>query len=332
MEEVTVAEPVLVVAEEAAAMPVLDVRHLAYAYKNRRAVNGATFAVAARSIHGFVGPNGAGKTTTLKILATLLKPLEGTVRVFGHDIVHDYKAVRRRIGFMPDTLSMYRQMTVFECLDFFGAAYGMDLAEREQTIRDVLALTDMASRQHDLVRSLSKGMQQRVSLARCLVHDPELLLLDEPAAGLDPRARIELMEILRELRRMGKTIFISSHILAELGSLCDSVTIIDRGRIKYSGAMESLLTVEGVTVTYRLTLAAESPQAVAALQAAPGMAGVTKLDDDPVYLVTFHKEQLATNQVLALVLQSNAQIVSFEKEARELSEAFMDLTEPGVPT
>ncbi|MBM4041081.1 MAG: ABC transporter ATP-binding protein, partial [Planctomycetes bacterium] len=278
----------------------LDVRRLSYAYKSRLALNSATFSVAARSIHGFVGPNGAGKTTTLKVLATLLKPLEGSVRVLGFDVVRDYKAVRRRIGFMPDTLSMYRQMTVFECLDFFAAAYGMGLAGRERTIKDVLALTDMTARQHDLVRSLSKGMQQRVSLARCLVHDPELLLLDEPAAGLDPRARIELMEILRELRRMGKTIFISSHILAELATLCDSVTIIDRGMIKYSGSMDSLLSSEGVTVTYRLTLAAECPEAAEALQKTEGVASVTKDDDEPVYRVTFYKQRLTTNQVLAV--------------------------------
>ena len=316
----------------APAPPALDVRHHSYAYKNRRALNAATFSVAARAIHGFVGPNGAGKTTTLKILATLLKPLEGAVRVLGFDIVRDYKAVRRRIGFMPETMSLYRQMTVFECLDFFAAAYGMALAEREQTIRDVLALTDMTSRQDDLVRSLSKGMQQRVSLARCLVHDPELLLLDEPAAGLDPRARIELMEVLRELRRMGKTIFISSHILAELGTLCDSVTIIDRGRIKYSGAIDALLSGEGDTVTYRLALAAESPAAAEALQKAEGVVGIAKLDDAPVYQVTFRRDRLSTNQVLAIALQANAQVVAFTKGVRELSEAFMDLTEPGVPT
>ncbi len=311
--------------------PVVEVRGLHYSYKNRRALDGVTFSVAARSIHGFVGPNGAGKTTTLKVLATLLRPLPGAVRIFGRDIVLDTKGVRRRIGFMPDTLSMYRQMTVFEYLDFFGAAYGLNVADREQTVKDVLTLTDMASRRDDLIKSLSKGMQQRVSLARCLVHDPELLLLDEPAAGLDPRARIELMEILRELRRMGKTIFISSHILAELATLCDSVTIIDRGKVRFSGTMDSLLSQEGETVTYRLTLAAESPAVTEALQKTDGVVGVTKLDEVPVYQVTFRKERLTTSQLLAIALQANVQVVSFEKDVRELSEAFMDLTEPGVP-
>ena len=311
---------------------VIDVVGLRYAYKNRSALNGVTFRVAPRSIHGFVGPNGAGKTTTLKVLATLLKPARGMARVLGHDIVSDTKAVRRRLGFMPETLSMYRQMTVFEYLDFFGAAYGLSVGEREQTIRDVLALTDMTARRDEFIKALSKGMQQRVSLARTLVHDPELLLLDEPAAGLDPRARIELMEILRELRRMGKTIFISSHILAELATLCDSVTIIDRGLVKFSGPMDSLLSHEGETVAYRLVLAAESQAAADALQRTEGVTGVTKVEGEPTYQVVFRKDLLSANAILSAAIQANAQIVSFEKDVRELSEAFMDLTEPGVPT
>src|SRR5690606_24211214 len=157
-------------------------------------------------------------------------------------------------GYMPDHFSMYRQMTVFEYLDFFAAAYGSPLAERNRIVSNLLSLTDMEGRKNDLIQGLSRGMQQRVGLARVLVNDPDLLLLDEPASGLDPRARIELMDILRELRRMGKTIFISSHILSELAELCDSVTIIDRGRIKYSGAMNDLLTHGDANPVYRLSL------------------------------------------------------------------------------
>jgi ABC-2 type transport system ATP-binding protein len=186
---------------------VIDIQALRHNYKTHQALAGVSFTVQRKSIHGFVGPNGAGKTTTLKILATLLKPQVGQVTVFGHDIVRDCKAVRRKIGFMPDHFSMYRQMTVFEYLDFFGAAYGIGLADRDKIIGDVLALTDMAGRKDDLINGLSRGMQQRVSLARVLVHDPDLLLLDEPASGLDPRGRIELLEIHEELRRDGKKVF-----------------------------------------------------------------------------------------------------------------------------
>jgi len=310
---------------------VLDVRDLRYAYKGRPALCGVTFTVHGQSIHGFVGPNGAGKTTTLKILATLLKPRANTVRVFGHDIVRDYKAVRRRIGFMPDTLSIYRQMTVFEYLDFFAAAYGLSVGERNQTINDVLALTDMGGRRDELIKSLSRGMQQRISLARCLVHDPQLLLLDEPAAGLDPRARIELMEILRELRRMGKTVFISSHILAELATLCDSVTIIDRGIVKFSGTMEDLLAHKGDTMSYILSVTADCPEAVAALEGTQGVVSVERLDERLAYRVTFHTYEISTNNVLWIALQNSAQVLSFEPGLKHLDEAFMDLTEPGVP-
>ena len=217
--------------------PALEVSRLSHRFKRHQALADVSFTVAPGSIHGFVGPNGAGKTTTLKVAATLLRPQLGCVRVFGEDVVVSKRRVRQRIGFMPDYFSLYRQMTVYEYLDFFGAAYGIRASGRQLIVKDILELTDMAGRQDDLIKGLSRGMQQRVSLARVLINDPDLLLLDEPASGLDPRARIELMEILRELQRMGKTVFISSHILSELAMLCDSVTILDRGRLKYSGPM-----------------------------------------------------------------------------------------------
>jgi ABC-2 type transport system ATP-binding protein len=281
-----------------------------------------------------VGPNGAGKTTTLKILATLLKPQWGKVSVFGHDIVHDRKAVRRRIGFMPDHFSMYRQMTVFEYLDFFGAAYGIPLKERDKIIGDVLALTDMAGRKDDLINGLSRGMQQRVSLARVLVHDPDLLLLDEPASGLDPRARIELMEILEELRRLGKTIFISSHILSELATLCDHVTILDRGEVKYTGTMRGLIaTGDGLTQTYQLTLKAEHPATSDALAKLPGVTRVTPpLPNEARYTLTFDRAQVSPNTILRTVLEAGGEVVSFAEDVKHLNQAFMDLTEPGVRT
>jgi ABC-2 type transport system ATP-binding protein len=311
---------------------VIDIRDFHHRYKTHYAVCGVSFTVQRQSIHGFVGPNGAGKTTTLKVLATLLKPQSGSVSVFGHDIVKDCKAVRRKIGFMPDHFSMYRQMTVFEYLDFFGAAYGLGITQRDKTIGDVLALTDMAGRKDDLINGLSRGMQQRVSLARVLVHDPDLLLLDEPASGLDPRARIELMEILEELRRLGKTIFISSHILSELATLCDHVTILDRGTVKYTGTMRGLIaTSDGDTATYQLTLATEHPATSDALAKLPGMQRVTPpLPNEARYTLTFDRAQLALNTILQTTIAAGGQVVSFAEDVKHLNQAFMDLTEPGV--
>jgi len=313
---------------------VIHIRDLRHRYKTHQALAGVSFSVQRQSIHGFVGPNGAGKTTTLKVLATLLRPQTGSVSVFGHDIVQERKAVRRRIGFMPDHFSMYRQMTVFEYLDFFGAAYGLALAQRDKIIGDVLALTDMAGRKDDLINGLSRGMQQRVSLARVLVHDPDLLLLDEPASGLDPRARIELMEILEELRRLGKTIFISSHILSELATLCDHVTILDRGEVKYTGTMRGLIANnDGETCTYQLTLAATHPATADALAKLPGMNRVTPpAPNEARYTLNFDRAQLPLNAILRTAIETGGEVVSFTEDVKHLNQAFMDLTEPGVRT
>jgi ABC-2 type transport system ATP-binding protein len=313
--------------------PIIDIQNLSHRYQSHQALGGVSFTVNPQSIHGFVGPNGAGKTTALKVLATLLKPQAGSsVRVFGCDIAKQRKEVRRKIGFMPDHFSMYRQMSVFEYLDFFGAAYGLGPAERDRVIADVLALTDMTGRKDDLISGLSRGMQQRVSLARVLVHDPDLLLLDEPASGLDPRARIELMNILEELRRLGKTIFISSHILSELATLCDHVTILDRGLVKYTGSMRDLIaTAEGTVTTYQLTLTAAHAPTADAVAKLPGVARIIPpLPNEMRYTITFDRAQVSVNTILQTALAAGAGIVSCSEDVKHLNQAFMDLTEPGV--
>jgi ABC-2 type transport system ATP-binding protein len=315
------------------AVPAIRVSKLRHAFKSHQALDGVTFHVPAQSIHGFVGPNGAGKTTSLKVLASLLTPDSGTAEVFGINVVDDPVAVRRRIGFMPDHFSMYRQMTVYEYLDFFAAAYGQRQAERDKTISDVLALTDMTGRKGDLIKGLSRGMQQRVSLARVLVHDPDLLLLDEPASGLDPRARIELMDILRELKRMGKTVFISSHILSELGDLCDSVTIMDRGQVRYSGTLMDLLRSQGTgdESSWSITVTDPKPAVEDALKALPGMLRVTVDPDHPTRLImTIKPSALDPAVLLTTALAHGAQIREFREEVKHLNQAFMDLTQAGV--
>ncbi|MBI3725622.1 ABC transporter ATP-binding protein, partial [bacterium] len=183
----------------------------------------------------------AGKTTTMKILATLLRPTSGQAYVCGFSVNGQAKHIRKKIGYVPDFFGVYEDMTVQEYLEFFAALYGIFGQERDRVIRDVLELTDLSYKQKAQVESLSRGMQQRLGLARVLLHDPEVLLLDEPASGLDPRARVEIRELLKELRAMGKTILISSHILSELAELCNKVAIIERGQLLFSGPIDDIL-------------------------------------------------------------------------------------------
>ncbi len=308
----------------------IELRGVQHWFRKFQALLDITFDVPPQSLHGFVGPNGAGKTTVLRIVCTLLKPQVGSIRVFGMDIVDDYKEVRRRIGFMPDHFSMYRQMTVYEYLDFFAAAYGLPLETRTKVLKDVLELTDMGAHGKDLINGLSRGMQQRVGLARVLVNDPDLLLLDEPASGLDPRARIELMEILRALRGMGKTIVISSHILSELAELCDSVTVIDRGHIKYCGSMEGLLDHSHEYPAYRLTPNEPLDGLVDQLAEALGIMAVLPIEGSHDVRVEFDPEQLDTNAVLQAAMSLGITVNGFSRAQRHLNQAFMDLTEKGV--
>lgn len=312
-------------------VPAISVTNLTHSFKSHQALNRVSFSVQPGTLHGFVGPNGAGKTTTLKSICTLLKSDFGEVNVFGFNVKSAAIAVRKRIGFMPDHFSMYRQMTVFEYLDFFAAAYGLKLKERDRVIHDVLTLTDMEGRKDDLISGLSRGMQQRVSLARVLVHDPDLLLLDEPASGLDPRARIELMDILRELRRLGKTIFISSHILSELAELCDSVTIIDRGEVKFSGPMDSLLDEEQETARFRLRLQDPPDETTDRLNSLAGIlqATVPEYGSSGEFDLELDSEA-DSNRVLADILSLNIPVLSFNVHRKQLNQAFMDLTTQGV--
>src|SRR5688500_1683587 len=227
---------------------------LAKRFGRSTAVAGVQLDVEAGEIFGLVGPNGAGKTTTLKMLATLLPPTSGDAEVAGHSVRNNPDGVRGVIGYMPDTFGVYDDMRVWEYLDFFGRCYGLPASRRRQMIGDLLELVDLADKRGAYVQELSRGMQQRLCLAHALVHDPPVLLLDEPASGLDPRARVELRELLRELRSLGKTILISSHILPELEELCTSVAIIDHGRVLASGRVEDIAERFRVGGVYRATV------------------------------------------------------------------------------
>jgi ABC-2 type transport system ATP-binding protein len=221
-------------------VPAVQTTGLSRTYGSMVALNSLDLTVNRGDLFGFIGSNGAGKTTTLRILATFLAPSAGQAYVLGHNVVRDADAVRHVIGYMPDFFGVYKDMEVTEYLDFFGACYKIPTAQREKTVADVLELVGLTEKKGSLIGALSRGMQQRLGLARVLIHDPQLLLLDEPASGLDPRARIEMMAILQELQRMGKTIIISSHILSELQTLCNGVAIIERGRLIYTGPVQGV--------------------------------------------------------------------------------------------
>jgi ABC-2 type transport system ATP-binding protein len=222
------------------ATPMVDINGLWVKYGNVIAVRGITFQIPRGEVFGFIGPNGAGKSSTIRILATLQLPTAGRVRVGGIEVRQNPMAIRRKMGYMPDSFGLYDGLTVREYLHFFAAAYDTAQDQRDRLVDDVLALTDLRYKIDASVDGLSRGMKQRLGLARVLLHDPELLLLDEPASGLDPRARIEVREILKELSRMGKTILISSHILHELSQLCTRIGILEAGRLVTEGSLEEI--------------------------------------------------------------------------------------------
>ncbi len=222
----------------------VSVTNLKRHFGRTKAVDGISFQFTSGHIFGFVGPNGAGKTTTMRILATLDEPTEGNAHISGISVVEEPEKARHLLGFMPDSLPTHRDMTVKEYLDFFGRAYGLRGRKRTRYIESIVDFTKLAGLQGKFLRALSKGMKQRVSLARALVHDPPVLVMDEPAAGLDPRARVELRELLKALADQGKAILISSHILTELAEICDGTVIIEQGKILRAGKVDEIIATD----------------------------------------------------------------------------------------
>ena len=219
---------------------IIKTEDLHKSFGNFEALRGISLEVPAGSIYGFVGPNGAGKTTTMRILTTLTRPSQGQAWVAGHSVLEDRRAVRRAIGYMPDEFGVYEDLRVWEYLDFFAACYDIPESDRKVLVADLLELVDLHHRREDLVDKLSRGMKQRLSLARTLAHDPQVLILDEPASGLDPRARVEIRELLGELANMGKTIFFSSHILADVEDVCSHIGIVEAGELIMQGSIDEL--------------------------------------------------------------------------------------------
>lgn len=280
---------------------------------------------------GFIGPNGAGKTTTIKILATLLQPTWGEARICNYVVGYESRKIRPLIGYVPDSFGAYEDMVVQEYLEFFAAAYDLHGEKRRQMVLDVLTLTDLAYKRDSLVDSLSRGMQQRLSLARVLLHDPKVLLLDEPASGLDPRARIEIRELLKELKKMGKTILISSHILPELAELCNKVGIIERGELIFAGTVEQAMRQATMGQVLHVNVGGggeRQAEAADLLRQTMGIAGVEEHHD--LLQVTLNSDQQEFSFVAHRLITAGFPLIMFKPEEVNLETAFMRLTKGAV--
>ncbi len=273
---------------------------------------------------GYIGPNGAGKTTTIKILATLLQPTWGEARICGHVVGYESRKIRPLIGYVPDFFGAYEDMVVQEYLEFFASAYNIVGKQRARVVGDVLELTDLVFKRDALVDSLSRGMQQRLSVARVLLHDPKVLLLDEPASGLDPRARIEIRELLKELHRMGKTIIISSHILHELAELCNTVGIIEQGELLFHGPLDEIIRKVKTGTKVHIRVSQQQDLAALLLQKANGVADVE--ESNGTLIVELEKQTHDFSDVANLLLSNNFKIREIKEEEINLETAFMRLT------
>ena len=321
--EIAVAAPPLPHAAPAKP-PAISTVQLTKRYGALTALDSLTLDLESGDCFGFIGPNGAGKSTTMKILAGLLEPTSGVARVMGKNVMENGDFVRRSIGYMPDFIGVYEDLKVNEYLEFFASAYGIPRRKRKQVVGDVLELTDLKYKQDAFVDSLSRGMTQRLSLARVLVHDPPILLLDEPASGLDPRARIEIRELLKELRRLGKTILVSSHILSELGEFCNKLGIIERGRLLVAGTVEELMVLARAHPVIAVSVVGDVQRAIESLQADPRVAHIERQENelqiklvDPALHHAFLVERL---------VGAGIQIHSIAPHQLKLEDVFLRLT------
>ncbi len=309
---------------------ILRTEGLVKRYDGTLAVAGVDLSVDAGEIFGLVGPNGAGKTTILRILATLLRPSAGEAEIAGWSVTRNPDQVRAVLGFMPDVFGVYDDMKVWEYLDFFARCYGIPAAGRRRMIGDLLDLVDLGDKRDQYVQTLSRGMQQRLCLAHALVHDPQILLLDEPASGLDPRARVELRELLRELRSLGKTILISSHILPELEELCTSVAIVDRGQVLAQGRVSDIERRLRFGAVLRVRLIADRDALEAArdrFASDADVASAVVLEDGTIEL-GFRGDDAASARLLADSVRAGLPIASFARAASDLEELFLQVTAP----
>jgi len=302
----------------------LRIEGLSKQYGKFTAVDDLSLEINEGEIFGFVGPNGAGKTTTLKMIATLLKPTSGKIFIDGVEISKNLKEVRDTIGYMPDFFGVYDDLKVDEYLHFYGDVAGLSEEESRKMIVDLLQLVDLAHKKESYVDTLSRGMKQRLCLARSLIHNPKLLILDEPASGMDPRARVQMKEILRELRKMGKTILISSHILPELAELCTSIGIIEQGKMIISGPVDEIMAkVKGTNIIKMRTLGSVD-KGLKILKEDPSVNEI--YEDENSVEFEFAGEEAEAVILLKRLLNNDIPVISFSPTESNLEEIFMKVT------
>ena len=294
-------------------------------YGKMEALKGISLEIKQGSIFGFVGPNGAGKSTTLKILATLMVPTKGKAYIDGVDVTKHPKQVRRLMGYMPDFFGVYERIKVTEYLDFYASCYGVSGGKRKSIIADLLELTDLGYKADAYVDSLSRGMKQRLCLARSLVHDPKVLLLDEPASGLDPRARVEMRELLRELKKMGKSIIISSHILPELAELCTEVGIIEGGELIAVGSMDEITAQLNQEKLIQIKVREKVTETIAILEEYPMVVAVNETADGMLQ-VRFSGDGEEQSKLLRTLVIADLPVLSFAETTNSLEDLFMQIT------
>jgi len=312
---------------------ILETKSLTKRYGKLTAIADLSLEVEQGAIYGFVGPNGAGKTTTMRVLTTLLQPTSGEAWVAGHSVTRNPRGVRRVIGYMPDFFGVYDDMKVWEYLDFFGACYEIPEAQRAGLIGDLLELVDLSHRRDDQVDTLSRGMKQRLCLARTLAHDPQVLILDEPASGLDPRARIEIRELLLELSRLGKTIFFSTHILADVAEICTQVGIVEAGRLVAQGSLADMQRRLMPHRRLRLTLLGQVEAAQEALLGREGVLaqsvrapGAHQNGSHPVLEVDFTGGDEAVSALLGYLVSRDIPVLHFTESLHDVEDVFMQVT------
>ncbi len=294
-------------------------------YGKQVAVNNLNLAIAPGTIYGFIGPNGAGKTTTMRMLAGLLEPSSGSITLNGRELGRSGQIAHRMVGYMPDFFGVYDDLRVWEYLDFYARCHDIPSGKRRTTVDGLLDLVDLSDKREAFVQHLSRGMQQRLCLAHALVHEPPILLLDEPASGLDPQARVELRELLRTLRDMGKTIILSSHILTELEDICTEIGIIARGELLTSGPIEQLRRSGRQRIRIKLLDDIERATHLLAAQSGVRVVHPPSADAPTTLSVDFEGDDAAAAQVLAVLGRAELPVVDFHREADDLELLFLRL-------